>query len=107
RSSVDPSRAPQLHDGGLHGALVRRQLLGLEVRRLSGDSAAKVAAQVARVEPAHTADIAGGADAETEVGLVRPVGQVVPALPAGPGVVGDFVVLEAGRAKTIERRRVH
>ena len=44
------------------------------------------------------------AGADAEIILVAPIGEVVPALGAGAGVVGDFVGREAGPSEAVLRR---
>src|SRR5262249_8986762 len=102
RRPVDALRAPQLDRHRFAGALGRLQLLALERGRLSRQRQSDVAPQVACVQLAPPPDVAGGAHAEAEVRLVRPVHLVVPAAATFPRSrpaareIRDLVMLEAG-----------
>ena len=47
-----------------------------------------------------------GAGADAGIFAVAPVDEIVPALGAGAGVIGDFVGRQAGRRRGVERRRI-
>jgi len=86
--------------------LFRPQFLRLKRRRLAGQQPANVSLQVARIEFAPTADIAGSTHAEAEVRFIGPVNFVVPTTTTGPCEARYFIMFKAGRLQHVDGRAV-
>src|SRR5437870_12602855 len=80
--AIDSFRAPELNRHGLAGAVLWFEAFGLHGHGFAGQGVSDVSMQVTRVQVTTAINVARGAHTKTEVGMIRPVDLIVPALPA-------------------------